>query len=316
MTMVSEMGGREVDTPSAAETVELLRRFNRTHTQRVGALEESFLDCGRPLGQSRLLFEIGHDGASVVELRHRLGLDSGYLSRLLGGLEADGLVELAPDPADARRRIVRLTAAGRRAWRDLDRRSETHATGLIEPLSDRHRERLHGALATAERLLRAATLRFEVVDPQSDAALASMTSYFAELDARFTDGFDPGDTLTADAPSMRPPNGEFVVAFDDATAVACGGLLHLDESSSEIKRMWVDAAWRGVGLGARMLHDLERRAAERRSTRVVLDTNATLLEAIEMYERAGYAPIERYNDNPYAQRWFERHLDPPGRSEA
>lgn len=303
------MEASDSTTPPVDETVALLRRFNRAHTQRVGALDESFLDCGRPLGQSRLLFEIGHEGAGVLALRRRLGLDSGYLSRLLSGLEADGLIDLLADPDDARRRTARLTAAGRAAWRELDRRSETHAAGLITPLSDRHRSRLHDALASAERLLRAATIRFDVVDPQSDAALASMTNYFGELDVRFTDGFDPGDTLTADAPSMRAPAGAFVVAFDDDVPIACGGLLHLDATSSEIKRMWVDRTWRGVGLGARMLAELERLAAERGSTRVILDTNATLLEAIEMYGRAGYTPIERYNDNPYAQRWFERQLE-------
>ena len=133
---------------------------------------------------------------------------------------------------------------------------------------------------------------------------------FAELDRRFANGFDPGDTLVADADSMRDPQGTFVVAFDDDRPVACGALIHLDDTTSEIKRMWVDADWRGMSLGGRMLAELERRAAEHASVRVVLDTNATLVEAIEMYERAGYSPIDRYNDNPYAQRWFEKRLRP------
>src|SRR3954471_8760528 len=98
------------------DDTETLRRFNRTYTQRIGALDESFLGTGRPLGVSRLLFEVGPDGAGVRELRDRLSLDSGYLPRLLRRLDADGLVAVAPDPADRRRRVATLTAAGRAAW--------------------------------------------------------------------------------------------------------------------------------------------------------------------------------------------------------
>ena len=108
----------------AGEHTATLRRFNRTYTQRIGALDESFLGTGRPLGPSRLLFEIGDDGATVRELRDRLGLDSGYLSRLLRSLEADALVVVRPDPDDRRRRRVTLTRRGRTAWRRLDERSE------------------------------------------------------------------------------------------------------------------------------------------------------------------------------------------------
>ncbi len=322
--------------------VETLRRFNRSHTQRIGVLDESFLETGRPLSQSRLLYEIGAhtgldaigagldatgaeadaraagtdeddggaDGVEVAVLRARLGLDSGYLSRLLRRLEADGLLVVAPTigAEDGRTRSVRLTVAGRRAWRDLDDRSASLAHDLVEPLSRRHRAALAEALATADRLLRAATVTLDVVDPRSGEALAAMGRYFAELDERFVDGFDPGDTLVADAPALAAPHGAFVVARSDGRPVACGGVQRIDESTAEIKRMWVDAEWRGVGLGARMLRALEDRAADRGHSRVVLDTNATLDEAIAMYERAGYHPIERYNDNPYAQRWFARTL--------
>src|SRR5690349_20842896 len=132
------------------EPTDVVRRFNRTYTQRIGALDESFLGTGRPLGPSRLLFEIGESGATVRELRDRMGLDSGYLSRLLRGLEGDGLVEVRPDQTDARRRRVTLTRRGRTAWRRLDDRSEDLARTLVAPLSDRQRARLVVALATAD----------------------------------------------------------------------------------------------------------------------------------------------------------------------
>src|SRR5689334_10973137 len=124
-----------------AET-EVLRRFNRAWSQRVGLLEDSYLGQGRSLGASRLLFEIGRDGAGVLELRRRLGLDSGYLSRLLRGLEGDGLVAVRPDPSDQRRRRVAPTAKGRRAIDRLEDRSEARAASLVAPLGDSQRRRL------------------------------------------------------------------------------------------------------------------------------------------------------------------------------
>lgn len=288
--------------------VAALRRFNRSFTQRVGVLDDSYLAIGRPVGSARLLFEIGPDGTTVLALRRRLGLDSGYLSRLLRDLELDGLAEVGPDPADGRRRLARLTADGRRAWSELDRRSDELAGGLLAPLSVRQRDALATALSTADRLLRVATVDVEIVDPHAEVALAALHAYVAELDRRFPDGFDPGDALVADAPTMRSPTGAFLVARSDADVVACGAIRRHDERTGELKRMWVHADWRGAGLGRRMLTELELVAADLGYRRVVLDTNATLTEAIAMYERHGYRSIERYNDNPDAQRWFDKQL--------
>ena len=284
----------------------VVRRFNRTYTQRIGALDESFLGTGRPLGPSRLLFEIGDAGATVRELRDRLGLDSGYLSRLLRSLETDGLVVVRPDPDDRRRRRVTLTRRGRTAWRRLDERSEDLARDLVAPLSPRQRQRLTEALATADLLVRAATVRFDETAPTDPRAVAAMAAYFAEIGERF--GFEPGDAWQEDAESMSAPEGVFVVAMSDGEPVACGGVQRLPDGAAEIKRMWVDDHWRGAGLGARLLRHLEDLARDRGHPVVRLDTNDVLHEAIAMYERAGYRPIERYNDNPWARCWFEKRL--------
>src|SRR5215510_74699 len=111
-----------------------IRRFNRTVTQRIGALDDAFLARGRPLGQDRVLWEIGPDGCDVRTLRARLDLDSGYLSRLLRSLEGAGLVTVRPNARDRRVRSAELTPAGR-AERDLlDRRSDELARTFLEPL--------------------------------------------------------------------------------------------------------------------------------------------------------------------------------------
>jgi DNA-binding MarR family transcriptional regulator/GNAT superfamily N-acetyltransferase len=294
--------------PELVSNVSTLRAFNRSFTRKIGVLDDSFLQSGRPYAEARLLFDIGKQGAAVLELRHRLGLDSGYLSRLLRELERDGLVTSAPDPADARRRLVRLTRSGREAWTDLDLRSDELAAGLIDPLSAGQRQRLDDALRSVDRLLQVAAIRFDVVDPTDEPALDALNAYFAELAVRFPDGFEPGDTLTADAPAMRPPTGSFVVARSDGTVAACGGVQRHDDVTAEIKRMWVHPDWRGEGLGRRMLARLELEVAALGYTRIVLDTNDTLIEAISMYERAGYRSIAPYNDNPYARRWFTKLL--------
>jgi len=107
---------------------------------------------------------------------------------------------------------------------------------------------------------------------------------------------------------MGPGAGAFVVASSDGRPVACGGLQVLSPGVAEVKRMWVADDWRGAGLGSRMLGHLEQRARDLGHRRVVLDTNGTLTEAIALYARAGYQPVERYNDNPYAQAWFAKDL--------
>jgi DNA-binding MarR family transcriptional regulator/GNAT superfamily N-acetyltransferase len=289
-------------------TRDVLRRFNRSHTQRIGVLDESFLGSGRPLGPSRLLFEIGPRGAGVIDLRRRLGLDSGYVSRMLRQLEADGLVTVQPDPDDGRRRMAALTPVGIKEWSELDERSDELAGRLIGSLSGRQRDELRQALATADRLLRAATITLTVVDPRSDDAIWAMTRYFDELDRRFPDGFDPGDTLVADAPELAAPHGAFVVAYADDSPVGCGGVQRLGVAIGEVKRMWVHPEWRGVGLGRRLLHRLEDEAVAHGFRSVRLDTNSVLVEAIAMYESAGYRSIEAYNHNPYARCWFEKDL--------
>ena len=285
-----------------------LRHFNRTYTQRIGVLEESFLGLGMPLAAARLVFEIGVEGSTVRELRDRLGLDSGYLSRLLRTLQDRGLVVVEPDPSDLRRRRVALTQAGWSTYRRLDDRSERLAEGILQPLTERQRDRLTAALATADLLVRAATVQLRTVDPRSATATRAVEQYFAELNRRFPGGFDTDGARAADAAAVVDGTAVFVVASSDGLPVACGGVQPLTAETGEIKRMWVHPEWRGAGLGSRLLRHLEAVAVKFGYETVRLDTNGTLTDAIALYERAGYRRIARYNDNPYAQVWLEKSL--------
>ncbi len=151
-------------------------------------------------------------------------------------------------------------------------------------------------------------VQFEVVDARSVEAVEAMRRYFAELDDLFDGGFEPGDTLTADAGLFDPPGGAFVVIRVDDVVVGCGGALTIEPGVGEVKRMWIDAAHRGQGLATQMLEQLEGHLRAAGNDIVRLDTNAALSAAIKMYERLGYRPVDRYNDNPYAHHWFEKHL--------
>jgi DNA-binding MarR family transcriptional regulator len=166
-----------------------VRDFNRYYTQRIGVLTDRYLGQ-RPLGEARLLFELGGTG-DVAAVRARLGLDSGYLSRLLRSLERQGLVTLGPHPADARARIATLTPAGLNALSELDAQSDAAAAGLIEQLADTQREQLAAAMDTVQRLLRLAAVAIEPVPAASAAAGRCLEAYVAELAVRFPEGYGP-----------------------------------------------------------------------------------------------------------------------------
>jgi ribosomal protein S18 acetylase RimI-like enzyme len=296
-----------------SEEVEVVRRFNRVVTQRVGALDEEYLARGRPLGASRLLWEIGLDGAAGTEvraLRHRLDLDSGYLSRLLRRLESEQLVTVvAPDPGDGRRREVRLTEAGRAERALLDERSDALASSVLDALDEPRRGTLVAAMSTVVRLLTAGLVDVVVEDPSTPDAVMCLRSYFAELDGRFDTGFDPARTLPVDPEDMVPPHGLLLLARLHGEAVGCGALKLKGEGLAEIKRIWVSPSTRGLGVGRRLVRELEKHAVERGATTVRLDTNRTLTEAIALYRSEGYREVPRFNDEAYADHWFEKSLE-------
>ncbi len=288
--------------------VEQVRRFNRVVTERIGVLEDGYLHRGRPLGESRLLWEIGESGADVRGLRRRLGLDSGYVSRMLRSLETQGLITVGASEADGRVRVARLTAKGRKEWRLLDRRSDDLAANLLASLTDGQQERLVAAMAEVERLLTASAIELRIVDAAGPDASYCLSAYFAELDRRMDTGFDPDVALPATAPEMSPPVGLFLVAYLYDQPVGCGGLKLHGSDPAEIKRMWVSPGARGLGLGRRLLGELERQAHHLGASAIHLDTNEFLAEAIAMYESTGYVRVPSFNAEPHATHWFEKRL--------
>ena len=293
--------------------VEGVRRFNREVAERIGALTDQFLGRARPMGEARILWEIGPDGTEVRVLRTRLALDSGYTSRVLRSLEHQSLVTVGPSADDRRVRRVELTEAGLAERAELDRRSDDVALGILDPLGAGQRARLIAAMAEVERLLQASAVRFDVEDPSSADARWCLEQYFSELGARFETGFDPSLSISADAHELTLPAGVLLIARVHAMPVACGALKLHPGAPAELKRMWVAPGVRGIGLGRRLLRELEQRARDMGVEVLRLETNRALGEAIALYRSSGFREVPAFNGEPYADHWFEKHLSSPGR---
>ena len=148
----------------------------------------------------------------------------------------------------------------------------------------------------------------EAVDPAHRDAQYCLHEYYAELDSRFDVGFDPAQSLPAELEAMRPPCGLFLLARLGSEPVGCGALKFHGDEPTELKRMWVSPSARGLGVGRRLLAALEARTVATGSNVLRLETNGALTEAIGLYRSAGYVEVDAFNDELYADHWFEKHL--------
>ncbi|HEX5619895.1 MAG TPA: helix-turn-helix domain-containing GNAT family N-acetyltransferase [Solirubrobacteraceae bacterium] len=283
------------------QDIALARSFNRLVTRHVGALNDRHLDR-RPLAELRVLFEIGTEDVTPRDIRVRLGLDSGYVSRMIGALKRDGLITAELDSADRRTSRLRLSAAGLAEVRELDRLTDEHVAATFAALTDEQQSRLLRAQAEVRRLLAIAMVTIAPEDHSSADARWCLEHYFGELAERFEKGFDPQQTLPVGRLDV------FLVARLSGQPAGCGGLKTLAPGVGELVRMWIDRPHRGLGIGARLLAALEEEAAARGHETLRLYTNRALSEAQAMYTRHGYVEIDRYNDDPVATNFFEKRL--------
>jgi DNA-binding MarR family transcriptional regulator/GNAT superfamily N-acetyltransferase len=288
------------------DSISRVRRFNRAVTSEVGALDTSFLGRGRPLGAARVLNAIGHGRVDVAELRNYLGLDSGLVSRLLRSLEDEGLITTTPHRDDARRRIAKLTRAGRHEFNAYEAISNSQAEALLA----RHSE--PKALLAAMDMIASAfgrsRISIEEADPSGEEARYCLGEYYGELSRRFKGGFEVSLSRDPDATDMMSPRGAFFVAMSDGLPLGCVGLKGTGSELAEIKRLWVAPSARGLGVGRRLMNSAEE-AARSTSVKILrLDTNSALAEALLLYRSTGWTEIDRFNDDPYPDLFFEKHL--------
>jgi GNAT superfamily N-acetyltransferase len=146
------------------------------------------------------------------------------------------------------------------------------------------------------------------IDPEHRDAQYCLAEYVAELNRRATRTFDPSDGATAHPHEVRPPAGEFFVAYLHDEPIGCGAVKHHPGAPAEIKRMWIAPQARGLGLGRRLLETLEACAQAGGAQTAHIETNASLPEAIALYRSAGWVEVAAFNDEPFADHWFEKTL--------
>jgi len=288
-----------------------IRRFNRAVTTESGALDQSFLGRGRPLGAARVLNAIGQGMDELAALRAYLELDSGLMSRLLRGLEAEGLIETRPDPEDARRRRLSLTPAGESEFAAYDALANARAEALLA--RHPHPEALLAAMDLVASALGQDRIEIRRIDPRAEAARYCLMEYYGELDRRLATGFDVTLSRDPEAIAMEPPRGAFLVAFSDGMPIGCAGLKgHAAVGDTpawgEVKRLWVAPGARGLRLASRLMARIEEEARGLGFSHLRLDTNSALPEAVALYRHLGWSEIPRFNDDPYPDIFFERRL--------
>jgi GNAT superfamily N-acetyltransferase len=237
-----------------------------------------------------------------------LSLDSGLTSRLLRGLEAEGLIEVEPDAGDGRRRIARPTARGLAEIAEYERISDERAASILDRHGGGTRALLLEAMARVACVLNADRIAIVDEDPETPDALACLAGYYADLARLFPEGFEPALSLDPDRPALRPPLGGFLVARADGLAVGCCALKGDGGGTGEIKRLWVAPPARGLGLARALMAAAEARARGLGMRRLRLDTNRALTAAIRLYRATGWHEVPAFNAEPYAHHWFEKPL--------
>ncbi len=286
------------------DTTDALRRVLALHDRLVGEA-----GGGEVHRRERMLEAIGRRGSTVRSLGARLALGSAELGVSLRLLARQGLARLEMRRYRGERaRFVTLTRTGAARLRRAEVREATRARRLAASQSQAGIRQLVLATVQIERFLCRSHIVIAPEDPASGAARWCFAQYFDELATRFPDGFDRhagGGTVRDE---FLPPRGRLLIARLDGDPVGCGAVRAWAPGIVEIKRMWVAPEARRLGIGGELLEALEQLARRRRASAIRLDTHATLMEALRLYRRAGYRRIARYNDNPYAQRWFEKPL--------
>ncbi|UFZ07364.1 helix-turn-helix domain-containing GNAT family N-acetyltransferase [Bradyrhizobium ontarionense] len=276
-----------------------VRAFNRFYTRKLGALDQHLLDSPFSLAEARVLYELAHrEAVSAKEIGLSLGLDAGYLSRIVQSFDENGLISRTPLPSDRRQQQIGLTAKGRQAFARLDRSSQKEVAAMLDTLPQPARERLVGAMTTIENVLEPpAQARSPVllrshrpgdigwVISRHGAVYAeeygwdiSFEALVAEIGAQFIKSFDPAREHCWIAEVAGAPVGSiFLVRSTDEVA--------------KLRLLLVEKNARGLGVGRALTDQCIRFAREKNYKKVVLWTQSILTAARDIYARAGFRKI-------------------------
>ena len=302
----------------------VVRQFNRFYTVRLGLLRSRYLDSDFSLSEGRILFELSlTPGSTANELRNKLGLDAGYMSRLLRSLGERGLVAGSRSPQDKRSTQLSLTEVGQAALADLDRRSSADIVRMLERLGGARRDELLAALATVQSILSEQggamppVLPIVPVAPASTIVRATV-AHVADAKRLLHEYFDVIGVLLRDDDAailafLSDPASALWIAYVDGEAAACVALRPLPTiaGAAECKRLYVGAQFRRRGLAESLMGALESFALEAGYQAIYLDSKDDLRAAIALYERLAYDHCARYNDNAQATVFMCKRLLQP-----
>ena len=274
-----------------------VRRFNRFYTRQIGVLQEGLLGSPFSLTEVRVLYELAHrDRPTAADLGRELGLDAGYLSRILRGFERRGLIEKARSHADGRETLLSLTKKGQRTFAPLDARSSAEIGGLLGRLSPHKQARLVEAMRTVEGLLGGAE-----PEPQTPFLLRShqpgdmgwVVHRHGVLYAREYGWDERFEALVAEIAAafilnFDPKRERCWIAERDGEIVGSVFLVKKSKTVAQLRLLLVEPAARGLGLGSRLVGECERFARQVGYRKIVLWTNSVLRAARHIYEEAGY----------------------------
>jgi DNA-binding MarR family transcriptional regulator/GNAT superfamily N-acetyltransferase len=278
------------------DAIAKVRHFNRFYTRVIGALDDGLLGSAFSLTEARVLYDLGRaESTETSELRELLGLDRGYLSRILARLERSGLIRRERSPRDRRRQVIRLSAKGRRALGDLEQRSDAQATELLDSLGDPEKARLLGGMAAIRDALDVpageAAQSFELRAPR-EGDLGWIVSRHGTLYSRFYGWDGSFEALVAEivAAFAKGPADRERAWIADVAGAPAGSVLCMrkDESTAQLRLLLVEPWARGLGVGSALVDACVRFARESGYRRLTLWTNDVLVEARRIYESAGF----------------------------
>ena len=288
-----------MDQTANADAVTAVRRFSRFYTRRLGLLGEGLLDSAFSLAESRVLYELAHqDGLTASLLGRELGLDPGYLSRILKKFEARGLIVRTPSASDGRQAVLGLTEAGRAAFAPLDRGSREQVAAMLGRLDAEETRHLTRAMARVEELLgeRAATPAPILLRPHQIGDIGWIThrqallyaeehgwdetyeALVAEIGAQFLRGFDP-------------QRDRAWIAERDGAILGSVFVVRVSDEIAKLRLLYVEPCARGSGLGRRLVGECIRFARRKGYKKLTLWTNDVLAAARRIYQEAGFTLV-------------------------
>jgi DNA-binding MarR family transcriptional regulator/GNAT superfamily N-acetyltransferase len=298
------------------DIVATVRDFNRFYTNVIGVLRGGLLDTSYTLTEARVIFELAQrDAAEVALLRRELDIDPGYLSRILSRFQSDGLVTRARSGSDARRQVIRLTAAGKKAYAALDQRSGAQISALTDGLAEDQRRGLVAAMATIRAVFgESRRPRAYLLRPPQPGDLGWVISRNAAIYA-IEYGWDDSyeglvARIVADYLANRDPAQEAAwIAEMEGAPVGSVFCVRRDENTAQLRLLLVEPSARGLGIGTRLVEECVAFARQAGYTRMTLWTNDVLADARRIYERVGFALGEQerhhsFGRNLVGQTWW------------